>query len=349
MEKKQYVGLDIMKYLSAIFVVAIHTAPFIEINPTLNVLVVSIIARIAVPFYFVCSSFLFFRKIDFSLGWWNEDNLKHFKKYILHLLKLYLVWCAIYFIFNIAMWIQGGFNLSSIVRYIRDFFFTGGFYHLWFLPALMFGTSIVYFLHTYLRPYYMFLITFILYLLGMSLNLYGSVIENIPLIGKLAQLYQNVFVTTRNGLFFAPIFIVMGANMKLIQRKTDGKKAIFPCIICFGLLIFEGLCLYYNHMIHDLSCMYLSLMPLLLYLFIWLLSLDLKPSEHDVHMRNQSLLIYVSHIAVSLILKSVCEFLHMPLGNFSWFLGTLILSMLLSRKIEFASLKPKGKFLKILY
>ncbi|MEG0092690.1 MAG: acyltransferase [Erysipelotrichaceae bacterium] len=349
MEKKQFVGLDIMKYISAIFVVAIHTAPFIEINETFNVLIVSLIARIAVPFYFVCSSFLFFRKIDFSKGWWDEDNLAHYKKYVFHLLKLYLIWCLLYFVFNISMWIQGGFNIMSLVRYVRDLFFTGGFYHLWFLPALVVGTSIVYFLHTYMRPAMMFLITFILYIIGMLFNLYGTAMNDIPLINTIFHLYQTIFVTTRNGVFFAPIFIVIGANMPLIQRRINGKKAIIPIFVFAILLIIEGMSLYFNHMLNDLSCMYLSLLPFILYFFTWLLSLDLQSYFNDVAMRSQSILIYVSHIAVSLIIKGLSDLCGVYIGNFGWFILTLIGSMLLARFIYFMSLKPNGKILKNLY
>ena len=45
MEKKSYGMLDVAKFISALLVIAIHCAPFIEINETLNFVYVQIIAR----------------------------------------------------------------------------------------------------------------------------------------------------------------------------------------------------------------------------------------------------------------------------------------------------------------
>ena len=61
MEKKSYGMLDVAKFISALLVIAIHCAPFIEINETLNFVYVQIIARLAVPFFFMASGWLFFR------------------------------------------------------------------------------------------------------------------------------------------------------------------------------------------------------------------------------------------------------------------------------------------------
>ena len=64
MEKRNYGVLDIAKFISALLVIAIHCAPFYQVNETWNFVYVQIIARLAVPFFFTASGWLFFQKLD---------------------------------------------------------------------------------------------------------------------------------------------------------------------------------------------------------------------------------------------------------------------------------------------
>ena len=57
MNKKSYVGIDYFRVIAAILVVAIHTSPLIDISEIGDFAFTRIIARVAVPFFFVTSGY----------------------------------------------------------------------------------------------------------------------------------------------------------------------------------------------------------------------------------------------------------------------------------------------------
>ena len=95
------------------------------------------ICRIAVPFFFTTSGFFFFRKYGDD----SEENTKNLRKYLMRLLKIYLIWTVIYLPYTIWDQYQAGFSILGVFSYIRDFFLNGSYYHLWFYEIV---SSIVY-------------------------------------------------------------------------------------------------------------------------------------------------------------------------------------------------------------
>ena len=79
-ENKNYNALDLVKFILAFFVVAIHIDPFspevYEEAEFLNYYSQQLVCRLAVPFYFAVSGFLVFAKIDIK----NPDS-SYIKKY----------------------------------------------------------------------------------------------------------------------------------------------------------------------------------------------------------------------------------------------------------------------------
>ena len=67
-ERKTYYALDVAKFISAFLVVCIHTGPLLDVDATGNFILVQILARLAVPFFFVASGFLF------SVSWISNAN-----------------------------------------------------------------------------------------------------------------------------------------------------------------------------------------------------------------------------------------------------------------------------------
>jgi peptidoglycan/LPS O-acetylase OafA/YrhL len=77
--KKNYDVLDLTKFILSFLIVAIHTSLFPHIlYPWL---------RVAVPLFFVISSFLLFSKINSST---SVDKRKIVRKFIVRQIKLYL-------------------------------------------------------------------------------------------------------------------------------------------------------------------------------------------------------------------------------------------------------------------
>lgn len=321
MEKRNYGIIDVAKFISALFVIAIHCAPFYEINETWNFIYVQIFARLAVPFFFMASGWLFFQKINVKNGAREETNLQALKHYWRRILKLYLLWSAVYLPLLIISWIKGGFDFSTCIRLLRDFLFNGTYYHLWFLPALLLGIVIVYLLVTTWKKRTALWVCFILYLIGMLSNVYGGVLADIPLIGSLLQLYESVFVTARNGIFFAPLYLILGFYAQDFMNQKYRKPAGIAFVISFCALCSEAFLYRSLHMMNDLTCMYLCLAPTVFFLFIFLLQFQFCGNPLTLCLRKLSLLIYVSHIYFIVLFMNV-----MHLSNIIVYVLTILFS-----------------------
>lgn len=292
--KKTNYAIDYAKIISAILVVCIHTAPLSNIAPEANFFLVQILARIAVPFYFICAGYFLFKKINFQ-DIKSEENKLIIKNYAIRIFKLYAIWSIIYIPLNIFSWFSGGFHFNNIIRYVRDFFFTGSFYHLWFMPSLIIATLTCYYLLRKFSLKTIWIITAILYFIGMLGNVYSDVLLTIPLIKNIFSLYISVFETTRNGFFFGSIFMFMGASIAIYKKSFKLSFSIVMCIACFGLLCVEAYTLRKLNLMNDLTSMYVMLVPLIYFLMQTLLKIPPRKQE-NLFVRQSSFLVYVSHL-----------------------------------------------------
>ena len=69
---KQYKALDLMKIFAAMCVLINHTSPFLPVHPMTNFIFFHIITRVAIPFLFISSGYLFASKV-------SEKGEKYFK------------------------------------------------------------------------------------------------------------------------------------------------------------------------------------------------------------------------------------------------------------------------------
>lgn len=61
---KQYNSLDLMKFISAILIIVLHTSPFQSYNALISFGLRNVVTIIAVPFFFCTSGFLLFKKLS---------------------------------------------------------------------------------------------------------------------------------------------------------------------------------------------------------------------------------------------------------------------------------------------
>ncbi len=333
---KQYAAVDIAKYVSALLVVAIHTYPFLEISETFNTLFIAIVCRLAVPFFFISSGYFLFRKLDGT----KEQNQKRIMRYIRRLLILYLVWTVIYIPYTIWNYMGTGFSFLSIFGWIRDFFLNGSYYHLWFLPALITGTLIVYWLGEKNRISKVVSISMILYVIGYIINVYAPIWQSLPYVSIVYGFFTKTIVTARDGFFFAPIFIAMGAYMAKMPRPKL-KASALGFAISFLLLIIEVTIYFSLHILADLSCMFLALVPATYFLLNLLLDVKMEYRPVYADLRRDSTLIYVSHILFARILLMLLPDAHLVV-----YLATLAFSSIFAYLvIRFKKQVPWLRFL----
>ena len=101
---------------------------------------------------------------------------------------------------------------------LRTSLFDGTFYHLWYLPASVIGMILLSALGRRLTFPAVLGISAVLYLFGLFGDSYFGVISGTPL----AKIYEAVFTVssyTRNGFFFVPVFLCLGALCARLNEK----------------------------------------------------------------------------------------------------------------------------------
>ncbi|NLM09198.1 MAG: serine racemase VanT catalytic subunit, partial [Clostridiaceae bacterium] len=143
----------------------------------------------------------------------------------------------------------------------------------------------------------------LLYVIGLFGDSYYGISENIRL---LKAVYQGMFVFfdyTRNGLFFAPVFFLMGALIAQYKKSISVKICITGFVFSIVFMIIEGLLLKsFNLQKHD--SMYFMLLPCMFFLFQVLL---LWRGKRHKYLRDTSLFIYILHPAVIVVVRGFAK------------------------------------------
>lgn len=139
-KSKKYYGIDVVKLLMAICVIALHTHPLEGINNIIVSSIYSAIVRQAVTFFFITSGFLLFFKFDKDL--YAEQNVAKLKKFFIKFLKLYIFWHLIYLPITVYGFVAKDYSvLKSIAVFFRNIFFVG---EQWFSWPLWYMLSTIY-------------------------------------------------------------------------------------------------------------------------------------------------------------------------------------------------------------
>lgn len=324
---KKTASFDIAKFICAFLVIMIHTFPLSGIWENGNTILVSYVARIAVPLFFVISSYFFFQHQD-------ENHIKTFMK---RLGKIYIIWSLIYLPFFI--WYQKDYlSFITIIKWFFNFFINGSYYHLWFIPALIFAMYIVNLLRKHFNLKQMITISLVLYFIGYLGNIHMEYLLDHPLLSIVWDPYIEIFNTTRNGLFFGIPFVTMGylcASQPYQNHPKDTRFFLLSsiCIYVIELWLYQEM-----DILEDRSCMYLTLIPLVYYVFRWLESKEIEIKPKHIMLRKMSLLIYVSHIAIYIVLGKIFAMTRIDIAsNLEMYFYTSILSLLLSGGIVYLS------------
>lgn len=292
-QRKNYWSLDVAKFFCAILIISAHFASEWGTFPTLVDYAFSLYV-IAVPFFFCCSGFLFFKKLN-TLNT-KEEKFSYFKKYEKRILTMYALWSAVYFIHIVYTWIiEDKLNLLVILKYIHRTLVFSSYSTIWFLPALAVGVAITYFLLTKLNKKQITVIAVLLYIFSMLGYTYRFAIEGTP-VADFYDIYDTLFVSSRNGVFNGVPFIFMGYVIATKEIKPSVKgffKYAIPCGVSLILLVAEAfiLKLKFNVTGMDVGVFVVAFT----YFFIMaLMHIDLKENKAFLWCRKLSLLIFVS-------------------------------------------------------
>lgn len=140
--RQNYYRLDYLKLFCAFVVIAIHTSPLLALSEFADHIFDDCFTVYAVPIFYACTGFLLIVN-------GNEENSislrHHIRKTIKKVVRLYLIWTAVYMPLTIYGWtvnknLYGDSIAISAVKFIRSFLFVGENYYswtLWYLNGLI--------------------------------------------------------------------------------------------------------------------------------------------------------------------------------------------------------------------
>ena len=288
--KKGYPCIDIGRIIAAVFVIAIHIYPFLQINPTMELIVTRTIGRLAVPFFFMVTSFFLFKD--------GYPTQEHIKKTIFSLLKWYGIAIVIY----IPLMIYNHYFSQEhlVIAIIKDIFIDGTFYHLWYFPATIIGLIIVLLLIKYCFNYAWFIVIG-LYVIGVFGDGYLSMISQIDIFHHFYTYLFQYMDYTRNGFFFAPLFIMLGAQIARQKYHFKHHLHIILLLLSLCMMIGESLILHTSYTLrHD--AMYFGLPVVSYLLFSFLITFQ---GRRYISLKNISLWVYVIHPWMIVVVRMI--------------------------------------------
>lgn len=298
---KQYGGLDSFRLAAAMLVAAIHTSPLACVSESADYFLTGILARIAVPFFFMVTGQFVIADLL------SPENASAGHQTTSYLKKVCMLYGIAILIYIPAGLYAGHYQNLSFYDVVRMLFFDGSFYHLWYFPACITGTLLIYFLSRFMRPRALAITAVILYLFGLLGDSYYGLIMDKPFFGALYSYIFGLFSYTRNGIFMAPIFLLLGAQAGKTMKTCAPRKLLTGLLLSFLLMTAEGLVLHKLHIPRHNS-MYFLLVPVMFFLYQLLLCWN-TPSRGTF--RTISTWIYILHPAMIIVVRMTGKVLHL--------------------------------------
>lgn len=267
--KKEYHGIDIVKFLCSYLICMVHIAPFVGETPifdNLNFYIQNGICRIAVPFYFATTSFLLFRRKNGVKALENAS----IKKTCFKLFRLWGTW-AFLLVF-------------------------GGQIHLWYLGAAALSIAIMNILLRRIKSLRVIgVICCMLYIVGLLGDSYRGIISPI------LKLIPVQLPTTRNAFFMGLMFVLIGVIISRFQFKLSIPKAVVGLVVSIILLYIEIFLLktFSNPFDYNIC---ISHIPITFFLMFIATNIHIKnPESTDIFrkLRVYGVLIYFLHLLIS--------------------------------------------------
>lgn len=326
---------DTLKVVMALLIVVLHTKLF----PNVFIPVV----RIAVPVFFIMSSYFFFRKI------YSMDSMRQKTDVWIHFFKrsawLYLFWFVAMLPFTID--IRHRLHLSCDVGSMLYAAFTGStFVASWFIMACIIGVTIIFLLRKHLV--FATVVSFAAFLLCcVQSSYYGA-------FGGFDAWFASVFPKYSPVTSFPAslIWICVGAWCAR-YRDTQGEKRVLRGVMCVLGLVMLFVEHYWVTEMHwqRLNDCYVSLIVVCPALFMWVKGLPPVYYKASLWLRHSTVITYCMHGSIAFGLLPVMAKHHItqPLQGVVVFLITMAAVSVASWLILSLSRVKGFKWLKISY
>ena len=336
-EKTQYYGLDLLKFLMALLVAARHVIQiYYPAESRWRLVIGNWLSNLAVPVFFVIAGFLLFKKL-------TNTDWTIIRRYVCRILKLYILWCIIYWPIDIYNWHQSGEPvLKTILFYFQSFLFSSTITQLWYLPALATACLIVWAGYKAgLKIWMLLLLTSLLFIFGCSCNNQYFLEHSPRKIQEFIHWYAPIFLTTRNGVFYGSLYVTLGLWFSRKQWHMP------PLLAAAGSLIFLRV-MYKEVSTFSNANMVFSAIPTVVCLVELAMGLKGTSSRFFLFLREQSQWIYFSHYYFIHLFSWTIHYNPLPMTQKNIMLSVLVPMFLFTFFISFLSHRKHGKWLQVL-
>lgn len=315
-----------MKFIMALFVVTIHCYIINEIQIDWLKRICTSIIYSAVPFFYVTSSYLLFRHIQYNGNQIINQSIFKSKlnKYWHHIAKMYILWFVIYHIMDIkGLFVH---PLESLTNMVNSFF-CWGCGHLWYLWGLLLILPVIYKALQHIKPSLLVIIGFGLICVFRLYSHFGSVENPTWWQSPLVYMWQghifNVF-----GICYAWAFISVGILMATTDKWQQLPNKYLYIILISSLTI---CCI-------DTGSVSIGYQPVAFALVALCLRWNINSESFFLtHCRDVSTYIYLLHILIISLSSTITD---TPI--IKWIL-TLIISSIIALIISIIKKKQRIK------
>jgi surface polysaccharide O-acyltransferase-like enzyme len=280
---------DITKFVLSLFVVAIHSQLFPSIlYPWL---------RIAVPLFFVMTSYFLFGKLN-KVSEKQERN-SIVRNFVKRNLSLYIFWAIVFF--PRRLFLTGDVFKESVLKgtwdMVKNFLLGGAFSASWYIMASVVGTIIIFILSKRLNNRTLLVISAVIYIFVVITASYKFAFSRGSAVYHIVTNYSRIL---GSPVYTFPAGMLWIACGKCFAEKTFkiSRKA-FVIVSVLSAILLYGEWLFVKHKTGEINNdAYFGLVPLCIGLFGLLESAPPVYFKNSLYLRRCSTFIYVSHSIV---------------------------------------------------
>lgn len=218
---------DIVKLVLAVLIVAIHSSmPGMWFRPIL---------RLAVPLFFIISSYLFFSKQRLMTS--LEERRRGLRKYAIRILKLYFFWFVLLLPLTIYFrkWYVD-FSPETLLTVVRSFLFGSTFMASWFLMASLLGVVVVWLLsRCRVGDKWIVALGVVAYAACCMFSTYYSTVEWNEAVVNGYESYTTIFASPFNSFPCSILFVAIGKI--LAERKLSFSNVWLIIILVISMIV----------------------------------------------------------------------------------------------------------------
>ena len=321
--QRTFSGLDILKVVAAIGIVAIHTG-----TPFLNTF-----GRLGVPFFAITSSFLFFKRY-FKQD--KEEQFEYLKHFLKRLLILYFCWQVIYLPSAAVYFIQAVHRLGKVAGmffFLRHFLFpplplTNGWGQSWYLIGMIIGLPLFLLLLRIIKKTGMGILSFLLYVFYVSYNSNLSSWRFVKVLPHSVYYFLGTIGNNSFPILLIYIYVGMMVSLLLPEILNSSLKVIqMLCLLMLVLYFVENIIIWIKTgKIDNLTVILTAPASLMLVLMGVKMQFPLK---NELFWRRFITFLFCIHVGVVHVFDVIKIIFHVSLTSFLIMALTVVVSYFL--------------------